>query len=345
VSLLTVRDLRVGIRTAAGVVQAVRGVDFALAAGETLALVGESGCGKSMTALALMGLTPPGATVSGEVTLEGQSLLPLSPARRNALRGARMGLVFQNPMGAFNPTMRVGDQIAEVLRSHRNLSAREAGARAVALLARMQVTRPAERARQYPFEFSGGMLQRAMVAMAVACEPPLLIADEPTTALDVTVQAEVLALLRELVEERRIGLLLITHDFGVVAEIADRVAVMYAGQLVEQGPVQAVFRAPAHPYTAGLQAALPRLEGPRQDTLTTIPGTPPSLLSPPPACGFVDRCPRAMSICAAQAPGWFDAGDAHRSRCWLWHAECPQDGQRGSRPRIGPADSEEVSGE
>ncbi len=333
-TVLALDELQVEIPTRDGVVRPVRGVSLQVEAGETLALVGESGCGKSMTALAAMGLLPKGARISGgEIRLRERRLNDLNEADWNRLRGSRIGMVFQNPMSSFNPTMRVGAQIAETLVAHRGLSWREAELRAVALLDRMQIPSAASRARQFPFEFSGGMLQRAMIAMAVACEPTLLIADEPTTALDVTVQVEVLALLRDLQRERGMALLLITHNLGVVAQVADRVAVMYAGQVVEQGPVDAIFHATSHPYTVGLKRSLPSQHRSHDEPLAVILGTPPDLIAPPPGCGFHARCERAMRVCETGAVPLFDinpgsdSGSDHCARCWLHHPQRQAAGQ------------------
>lgn len=316
--ILSVEQLRVQISTPQGHVQAVRDVSFSLAAGQTLAVVGESGCGKSMTALAVMGLLPRTAQVSGQLTLGGQRIDGLDARARNRLRGDRVGMVFQNPMSSFNPTMRVGEQIAETLVTHRGLSWREAGARAVALLDRMRLSDAAARARQYPFELSGGMLQRAMIAMAIACEPLLLIADEPTTALDVTVQVDVLDLLRELQREQQMALLLITHDMDVVAQMADRVAVMYAGEIVEQADIAQIFQATAHPYTHGLRRASPVGKS-REQGLCGIPGAPPDLRALPSGCAFYARCEQAMKLCADRVVPVFDVDASHTSRCWLAH--------------------------
>ena len=331
IPVLELRDLAVTIRARAGLVRPVRGVSLRVDAGATLALVGESGCGKSITALSAAGLLPAGGAVTGgEILLQGERLRALDEAAWRRVCGTRIGMVFQNPMSSFNPTMRVGDQIAESLIAHRGLSQRDAARRALHLLERMQVSAAARRARQYPFEFSGGMLQRAMIAMAVACEPALLIADEPTTALDVTVQVEVLNLLRDLQRERGMALLLITHDLGVVAQIADTVAVMYAGQIVEQGPVDDIFYATAHPYTAGLKQALPDRHR-RGEGLQVIGGAPPDLLQPPPGCGFYARCGRAMRLCEQAAVPEFDVAPEHRSRCWLQHPQIavPMDAAAG----------------
>jgi oligopeptide/dipeptide ABC transporter ATP-binding protein len=324
--VLDIEALQVEIPTRDGVVRPVRGVTLAVDAGETLALVGESGCGKSMTALAAIGLLPVGARIGGgEIRLRERRLNDLDEAGWNRLRGGRIGMVFQNPMSSFNPTMRVGAQIAETLVAHRGLSWRDAESRAVTLLDRMQIPSAAQRARQFPFEFSGGMLQRAMIAMAVACEPMLLIADEPTTALDVTVQVEVLALLRDLQQERGMALLLITHDLGVVAQVADCVAVMYAGEVVEQGPVDTLFHATAHPYTLGLKRSLPGQHVARgaggREPLAVIRGSPPDLIAPPAGCGFYVRCEQAMRICESGAVPLFELAAGHCARCWLHHPQ------------------------
>jgi oligopeptide/dipeptide ABC transporter ATP-binding protein len=323
--LLELRNLRVSIETRGAIVQAVRGVDLQIDSGETLALVGESGCGKSITALSVMGLLPNGARIKdGEVLLDGVRIDGSNERAWNKLRGNRIGIVFQNPLSSFNPSMRIGEQIAESLCAHRGLDRGAALRRAVQLLERMRIAQAPMRARQYPFEFSGGMLQRAMIAMAVACEPQLLIADEPTTALDVTVQVEVLELLRELQRDSGMGLLLITHDLGIVAQMADRVAVMYAGQIVEQAPVDALFYATAHPYTRGLKAALPTLSksiAASREPLRAIDGTPPNLAQPPAGCGFYARCEFAMRLCADGPVPEFVASDAHRNRCWLAHPQ------------------------
>jgi oligopeptide/dipeptide ABC transporter ATP-binding protein len=319
-ALLELRQLRVHIAAHGAVVQAVRDIDLQVEAGETLALVGESGCGKSITALSAIGLLPGAAHIAGgDVVFDGTVLTHADERQWNTIRGNRIGAVFQNPLSAFNPSMRIGEQIAEGLRVHRGLDRRAALARAVQLLDRMRIPEAARRARQYPFEFSGGMLQRAMIAQAVACEPQLLIADEPTTALDVTVQVEVLELLRELRRESGMALLLITHDLGIVAQLADRVAVMYAGQIVEQAPVDAIFHATAHPYTAGLRRALPDPES--RASLRAIDGAPPNLAQPPAGCGFYPRCEQALRICAEGAVPEFKVSESHGSRCWLLHPQ------------------------
>lgn len=314
-SLLSVRNLQLNLTTRAGVVQALRGVDFHLEKGETLAIVGESGCGKSMTALSLCGLLPPRAELRGEVMLAGQSLLQQSEKQWRQWRGNRLAMIFQNPMSALNPTMTVGQQIFEVLKQHRNIGKKQGMKQVEALLTQLQLTQPAKRMKQYPFELSGGMLQRVMIAMAVICDPELLIADEPTTALDVTVQAEVLALLKSLQRERQMGLLMITHDLAVVAQIAQRVAVMYAGQIVEQGTVADIFHSPSHPYTQGLLASLPSRQIAKSEGLQMIAGSPPSLINPPKGCSFSARCSQVMQLCPEQQPPVHQLNTA--SRCWL----------------------------
>jgi oligopeptide/dipeptide ABC transporter ATP-binding protein len=322
-SLLEVRDLRVEFETHGGAVKAVRGVDLSVARGETLAIVGESGCGKSVTLQAVLGLvpTPPGRVTSGSVRFDGREILGLPLREANRIRGARIGVIFQDPMTSLNPTMTVGKQIGETLREHVGLGRAEARARAVELLRRVQIPEAAARVDDYPFRFSGGMRQRVMIAMAIACEPDLLFADEPTTALDVTVQAEILALLAELQRERRMSMVLVTHDLGVVARMADRVAVLYAGQVVERGTAEEIFHAPSHPYTLGLQAALPRAdEGPRA-RLVAIEGSPPDLFAPPVGCAYFERCPHAMRVCEGANPPLWDVEPAHASRCWLHHVE------------------------
>lgn len=319
-ALLELRKLRVHIEAHGTTVQAVRDIDLCVEAGETLALVGESGCGKSITALSAIGLLPGAArVVGGDIVFDGTRLNDASEREWNTIRGNRIGVVFQNPLSAFNPSMRIGEQIAESLRVHRGMDRRAALARAVQLLDRMRIAQAGNRARQYPFEFSGGMLQRAMIAMAVACEPQLLIADEPTTALDVTVQVEVLELLHELKRDSDMGLLLITHDLGIVAQLADRVAVMYAGQIVEQAPVDAIFHATAHPYTTGLRRALPDAQS--SGNLRAIDGAPPNLAQPPAGCGFYPRCEHALRVCAAGVVPEFAVSTDHGSRCWLLHPQ------------------------
>lgn len=323
--LLRVRDLAVDFQTHGGRVQAVRGLSFDLAEGETLALVGESGCGKSVAVQALLGLIPmpPGRIAGGEAWLKGRSLLTMSAREASRVRGAEAGMIFQDPMTSLNPTMTLGAQIAETLVVHEGRSRRAAHAQAVALLERTQIPDASLRARQYPFELSGGMLQRAMIAQSIACKPALLIADEPTTALDVTIQAQILALLKELAREEQMAILLITHDLAVVAQMAQRVAVMYAGQIVEAGGVDDLFYRTSHPYTLGLKRALPSVGPGTKAPLRPIPGSPPDLFQPPPGCGYCPRCPHAMQVCQGQPPPLMSLAGGMQSRCWLHHPGAP----------------------
>ncbi|MCB1664972.1 MAG: ABC transporter ATP-binding protein [Pseudomonadales bacterium] len=323
--LLEVSNLHVEFDTYGGTVKAVRGVDFHVDAGKTLAIVGESGCGKSVTVQAMMGLIPmpPGRITQGSARLRGQEILGRSTVDGREVRGAQIGMIFQDPMSSLNPTMSIGDQIAEPLLVHRGYSAAQARARAVELLEMVRIPEAARRAKQYPFEFSGGMLQRAMIAMAISCKPTLLIADEPTTALDVTIQAQILDLLRDLQNETGMALILITHDLGVVARMADEVAVMYAGRIVESGSVEDVFYRSSHPYTVGLKAAMPSNDPQQQHELRPIEGSPPDLFSPPVGCAYAARCPHSMGICQQRPAQLFPVGDAHYARCWLQHPESP----------------------
>jgi len=320
-ALLEVRDLRVEFDTYGGVVQAVRGVDFSVEAGETLAVVGESGCGKSATVQALAGLipSPPGRITSGSVLFEGREILGLPLKEKNRIRGRRIGLVFQDPMTSLNPTMPVGRQVTEALRVHEGLKSGPARRRATELLERVRISDAAARIDDYPFQFSGGMRQRVMIAMAIACGPALLLADEPTTALDVTIQAEILSLLKDLQRESGMSIVLVTHDLSVVAQVAHRVAVMYAGQIVERGTTEQVFSRPAHPYTLGLRAALPAEREGERERLVAIPGSPPDLFRPPAGCAYFERCPYAMRICETHPPPLWTLEAEHVSRCWLHH--------------------------
>jgi len=321
--VLSVEELVVEFDTFGGKVRAVRGVSYDVGAGETLAVVGESGCGKSVTVQAVMGLIPmpPGRIVSGSAKLLGQQLIGLTQAELNRVRGANMAMIFQDPMTSLNPTMRIGDQIAETLIVHRGLSKKAALKEAVRLLDRTRIPESRQRVRQYPFEFSGGMLQRVMIAMSLACTPKLLIADEPTTALDVTIQDQVLELMREIQREDQMAILLITHDLGVVARMADRVAVMYAGEVVEYGSVEDIFYHATHPYTQGLKEAMPDAHQRGVDRLKAIPGSPPDLFAPPPGCAYHPRCPHAMQLCSRVDPPRFPLGQGHEARCWLQHPD------------------------
>ena len=314
--LLSVRDLRVSFPTTdRRVITAVDGVSFDVAAGRTLCIVGESGCGKSVTSLAIMGLLPKGAAdVTGAVRFDGADLLALPDRALRDLRGDRLAMIFQEPMTSLNPSHRIGDQIAEAILRHRRVTREEAGRRAVEMLRRVHIPEPEARARDYPHQLSGGMRQRAMIAMALALDPRLLIADEPTTALDVTIQAQILDLLRELKRESGAAVILITHDLGVVAEIADEVAVMYAGEIVERAPASELFTMPQHPYTLGLLGSLPRLAE-KRERLAAIPGAVPNMAALPQGCRFAARCPFAMEACRRESPRLVDIAPGHASRC------------------------------
>jgi oligopeptide/dipeptide ABC transporter ATP-binding protein len=319
--ILSVRDLRVGFASEDGLVQAVDGVSFDLASSEVLAIVGESGAGKSVAAQTLIGLTRSQNTrISGSVRLGERELIDAEEAELQRVRGSEVAMVFQDPMTSFNPVYRIGAQIVEAIRAHRHdVSAKEAHARAVELLDSVGIPDAARRVDDYPHEFSGGMRQRAMIAMALSLEPEVLIADEPTTALDVTIQAQILRLLEDLNRERNLATILITHDLGVVAEVADRVMVMYAGRVVEEGTLDEIFYDPQHPYTWGLLGSLTRLDRPRPKRLPQISGAPPSLLEPPPGCAFRPRCPHEFDRCAELPPleGRLAEAPSHCDRCWL----------------------------
>ena len=316
--LLCVEDLTCEFGTEAGPALAVDGVSFTVARGETVGLVGESGCGKSATALALMGLLPrpAGRVAGGEILFDGEALLSLSERRRRDLRGNRLTMVFQEPMTALNPVMKAGEQVAEVLRRHRGLSRKAAWEKTVSLFEDVGIPAPADRARDYPHHLSGGMRQRVVIAMAIACEPALLVADEPTTALDVTIQAQILDLLKSLQRRTGLSILLITHDLGVVAQVCDRVLVMYAGQIVESAPVQDLFAAPRHPYTVGLLRSMPRPQpGTHRSRLPEIPGAVPPITTRPTGCLFADRCNRAEARCRDRHPSLDALGPDHLARC------------------------------
>ncbi|MFQ3786371.1 ABC transporter ATP-binding protein [Halomonas sp. A29] len=316
VPLLTVKELRVDLPVDAGTLHAVRGIDFHVERGEMLCLVGESGCGKSMTSLALMGLLPRRARITAEsLCFDGNELLGLTERARSDLRGARMAMIFQEPMTALNPAYTLGNQLCEALRRHRRVSRREAHERAVYLLDRVGISAAAERMEQYPHQLSGGLRQRVMIAMALMCEPDLIIADEPTTALDVTIQAQILRLLRDLQREFGTAVIFITHDLGVVARIADRVAVMYAGEVIETATAEALFAAPSHPYTQGLLNCIPAPgKTPPGSRLQAIPGVVPSLVGAVEGCAFRNRCPLAEAECAT-APLPARVGAGHVARC------------------------------
>jgi len=313
--LLEIRGLSTRFHLPGGVLRAVEGIDLALEPGETLALVGESGCGKSITAASIMRLVPPpGRIASGEVLFKGVDLLGLSEEEMRAIRGNRIAMVFQDPMTSLNPVFTVGSQVAEGVRIHRGLSRDQAEAEAVEILSLVGIPAPRERLRDYPHQLSGGMRQRVMIAMALSCRPELVIADEPTTALDVTIQAQILELLDRLKEETRMGLILITHNLGIVAERARRTAIMYAGQIVELAQTSELFANPLHPYTKGLLASLPEFARPGE-RLATIAGSVPDLKAELAGCPFRERCPICDQACATHKPGMNEAGGGHTVRC------------------------------
>ncbi len=317
-NLLTVKGLKTYFYTEDGVVKAVDGVDFAVRAGEVLGIVGESGCGKSVTSMSLLRLiSTPGQIVEGEITFGEDDLLDLSEDEMREIRGNRISMIFQQPTTALNPVFTVGDQIKEALQVHEGLSDKEADQRCEQLLAMVGIPDPRRRMQTYPHQLSGGMCQRVMIAMALSCNPELLIADEPTTALDVTIQAQILDLLRDLREKIDTAIILITHDLGVVAEMADNVLVMYAGKVVEYAPVNELFADPKMPYTQGLLASIPVL-GVVTDELSTIPGTVPNLLNLPPGCRFASRCPYRMSRCDEEEPPLIKLEGNRLVRCWLY---------------------------
>ena len=313
--LLELKRLTVNFATDDGTVQAVDGIDLALQRGRTLGLVGESGCGKSVTSLAVMGLLPPeNSRVSGEVHFEGRDLLKIAPNELRDLRGARLAMIFQEPMTSLNPAYTIGNKIIEAIQRHQGLNAADARARAIAVLKLVRISNPEKRVDDYPHKLSGGMRQRAMIAMALACGPQLLIADEPTTALDVTIQAQILDLMRGLRRDTGTAIILITHDLGVVAEMADDVAVMYAGQIVERAPVASLFARPEHPYTVGLLGSIPKLDQ-KRERLPSIEGRVPDMADPPEGCRFAARCPFVEPACREAVPHLVEVAPDHLSRC------------------------------
>jgi peptide/nickel transport system ATP-binding protein len=320
VALLSVRDLRVEFATRRGPLIALDGLSFDIAPGEVLGVVGESGAGKTLTGLAVIGLLdPPGHVAGGEIRFDGKRIDNLPPARMRALRGRRIGMIFQDPLTSLNPLLRVGDQLTETILAHMSLTRRQARERAVAWLGEVGIPSPAKRIDGYPHEFSGGMRQRVVIALALCAEPALIIADEPTTALDVSVQAQIIAVLKKVTRIHGAAVMLITHDMGVIAEMADRVAVMYAGRIVEIGAIGDVARRPLHPYAVGLMAAIPTLEA-RAGRLAQIPGTMPRLSAIPRGCAFNPRCPRVFDRCQAERPPLIAVGD-RGAACWLYDAE------------------------
>ncbi|WP_155590174.1 ABC transporter ATP-binding protein [Lysinibacillus cavernae] len=325
-TILEVKDLRINFKTYAGLVRAVRGVNFDLKEGETLAIVGESGSGKSVTSNALMKLIPqpPGIYESGQILFNGRDLVPLTDKAMSKVRGNEIAMIFQDPMTSLNPTMKVGRQITEVILQHKKVSKTDAKKRAIELLTQVGIPFPEKRYNQYPHEFSGGMRQRVVIAIALAADPKLLIADEPTTALDVTIQAQILELMKEIQKNSKTSIIFITHDLGVVANIADRVAVMYAGQIVEYGTVNDIFYNPKHPYTWGLLGSMPDLDNDTDELLRTIPGSPPDLTNPPKGDAFAARNEFAMAIDYEQEPPMFQVSETHFAKTWLLHPDAPK---------------------
>lgn len=319
--ILEVNDLQISFDTYAGEVQAVRGISFDLYEGEAIAIVGESGSGKSVTVKGIMKLlpTPPTRYKNGSIVLEGEDITQYSRKQMEKIKGSKMAMIFQDPMTSLNPTMKIGRQIAEGIEKHTNLTKEAIRARVIELLRLVGIPTPEARIDQYPHEFSGGMRQRVMIAMALACEPKLLIADEPTTALDVTIQAQILKLMNNLNQELGTSIILITHDLGVVARMAERIIVMYAGKPVEIASKHDLFYDPKHPYTWGLLRAVPRVDSNKKEPLTSIPGTPPNLVNPPVGCAFASRCEHAMEICYEQQPEFVEHKAGQHAACWLYH--------------------------
>lgn len=323
--LLEIKDMKTSFFTHVGEVQAVRGVDITLNRGEALGIVGESGSGKSVTAMSIMGLVQaPGKVKNGEIFFKGENLLEKTNKEMMNIRGNEIAMIFQDPMTSLNPVYTVGNQIIEAIVKHKKISKKEARVEAVEMLRIVGIPSPEKRIDNYPHEFSGGMRQRAMIAMALSCEPEFLIADEPTTALDVTIQAQILELIKGLRDKLDTGVILITHDLGVVADVCSRIIVMYGGLIMEEGTVEQIFYEPKHPYTFGLLKAIPKLNIAEKERLSPIPGTPPDLVRPPKGCPFSARCPYAMKICFEGNPEYTQISPDHRAACWLLHESAPK---------------------
>ncbi len=326
--LLEIRDLKVSFFTPAGEVKAVNGVPYDLDEGRVLGIVGESGSGKSVSVSALMQLLAyPGRVVGGSITFDGKDVLAMNEDEIQTVRGKEIGMIFQDPMTSLNPVFTIGNQLVETLRRHTNLSRKEAWNRSVEMLRLVGINNPEHRMKQYPYEFSGGMRQRAMIAMTLLCDPKLLIADEPTTALDVTIQAQILELMKELRKKINAAIIMITHDLGIVSDICDDVIVMYAGRIVERGSIDDIFYRPAHPYTQGLLRCLPRLDSDGTKPLEPIEGTPVDLLAMPKGCAFAPRCDKCMKVCLSEQPPVFRMGEGHLSSCWLHAIENGEEAQ------------------
>ena len=323
--LLSVRDLKTSFFTHVGEVKAVRGISFDVNEGEVLGMVGESGSGKSVTSLSIMGLLQyPGRVVDGEILLNGEDILTYSKDQMRKVRGKEIAMIFQDPMTSLNPVYTIGNQIMEMILEHEKMSRREARARAIEMLKLVGIPAAEKRIDSYPHEFSGGMRQRVMIALALSCNPKLLIADEPTTALDVTIQAQILSLIKSLNKQFGMTTMLITHDLGVVATVCDKVAVMYGGLIMEYGTVDEIFYHPRHPYTMGLLGSIPHVDGGEKRRLIPIDGTPPDLINPPKGCPFSTRCKYCMNVCTQEQPPYF-AEDKHRTMCWMLDVDAPKD--------------------
>lgn len=323
--LLSVRDLKTSFFTHVGEVKAVRGISFDVNEGEVLGIVGESGSGKSVTSLSIMGLLQyPGRVVDGEILLNGEDILTYSKDQMRKVRGKEIAMIFQDPMTSLNPVYTIGNQVMEMILEHEKMTKREARARAIEMLKLVGIPAAEKRIDSYPHEFSGGMRQRVMIALALSCNPKLLIADEPTTALDVTIQAQILNLIKKLNKQFGMTTMLITHDLGVVATVCDKVAVMYGGLIMEYGTVDEIFYHPRHPYTMGLLGSIPHVDGGEKRRLIPIDGTPPDLINPPKGCPFSTRCKYCMNVCTQEQPPYF-AEDKHRTMCWLLDADAPKD--------------------
>lgn len=323
--LLSVRDLKTSFFTHVGEVKAVRGISFDVNEGEVLGIVGESGSGKSVTSLSIMGLLQyPGRVVDGEILLNGEDILTYSKDQMRKVRGKEIAMIFQDPMTSLNPVYTIGNQVMEMILEHEKMTKREARARAIEMLKLVGIPAAEKRIDSYPHEFSGGMRQRVMIALALSCNPKLLIADEPTTALDVTIQAQILSLIKSLNKQFGMTTMLITHDLGVVATVCDKVAVMYGGLIMEYGTADEIFYHPRHPYTMGLLGSIPHVDGGEKRRLIPIDGTPPDLINPPKGCPFSTRCKYCMNICTREQPPYY-AEDKHRTMCWMLDADAPKD--------------------
>lgn len=316
--LLEVKDLKVSFFTHAGEVKAVGGISYEINHGEIMGIVGESGSGKSVEAYTIIGpLQSPGKVVGGEILFDGENVLEYTPEQMEDFRGNKVSMIFQNPMTCLNPVYSIGNQLSEAILCHQKVEKKEAWDKSIEMLKLVGINNPEKRMKQYPHELSGGMRQRVMIAMGLICDPKLLIADEPTTALDVTIQAQILELIKKLQEERKMSVIFITHNLGVVAEVCDKVSVMYAGKIVEQGSVDDIFYNPSHPYTLGLMRSMPRVDAEEYERLIPIEGNPVDMLNPPEGCGFGARCEYCMNICLRKEPPTIDLGNGHRSSCWL----------------------------